>query len=110
MPYSIVILESAEQDLQEIKRYVIQRFSSKAWKKTSTQLKATLKQLQQFPYSGNIPQEIALFELHQFQQVICDMNRIVYEIEQDKIFIHMIVDVRRDMKSLLMKRLIRKSN
>jgi len=110
MSYSIVILESAEQDLQEIKHYVTQRFSLKAWKKTSTQLKSTLKKLQQFPYSGNIPPEISMFELHQFQQMVCDMNRIIYEIRQDQIIIHMIVDVRRDMKSLLMKRLMRKGN
>ncbi|MBK8188095.1 MAG: type II toxin-antitoxin system RelE/ParE family toxin [Cellvibrio sp.] len=108
MHYSLIVLESAETDLKEIKHYVNQRFSAGIWKKTSNQLKTALKQIQRFPYSGSIPIEVIELQLNQYQQIICDMNRIIYEIDDNKILIHMIVDVRRDMKSLLMKRLMKK--
>lgn len=108
MHYSLIILESAETDLKEIKHYVIHRFSAGTWKKTFSQLKTALKQIQRFPYSGSIPTEVVELQLNQYQQIVCDMNRIIYEIDDNKILIHMIVDVRRDMKSLLMKRLMKK--
>jgi toxin ParE1/3/4 len=35
------------------------------------------------------------------------MNRIIYEVRQDILYIHIIVDARRDLKTLLIRRLLR---
>jgi hypothetical protein len=35
------------------------------------------------------------------------MNRIVYEVRQDIVYIHIVCDTRKDMKSLLTRRLMR---
>lgn len=35
------------------------------------------------------------------------MNRIIYEVRQDAIYIHIIVDTRRDFNALLTRRLLR---
>jgi hypothetical protein len=48
-----------------------------------------------------------MLDLNEYRQVVSGMNRIIYEIRQDAVFIHAVVDVRRDMVSLLTKRLLR---
>jgi hypothetical protein len=48
-----------------------------------------------------------MLNLSEYRQVLCGMNRIIYEIRQDVVFIHAVVDVRRDMVSLLTRRLLR---
>lgn len=107
MRMRVVILDSAERDLKELKSYLVKNFSLEVWRDTYGSLKESIRHLQSFPLSGSIPDEIEKFNLHQFRQVVSGLNRIIYEVRQDKIYVHMIVDVRRDMTSLLTRRLLR---
>ena len=107
MSLNIVILESAELDLQELRSYILKHFSLKTWQDTYNCLKETIRNLQVFPQAGSLPEEIEKLNLSQYRQVISGMNRIIYEVRQETIYIHIIVDVRRDMKALLTRRLLR---
>jgi plasmid stabilization system protein ParE len=106
----IVILESAERDLQVLRGYLIRNFSAEIWRSSYSKLKHAIRTLVEFPLSGNIPDEIKNLGLGHYRQVVSGMNRIIYEVRQDTIYIHMIVDVRRDMSSLLAQRLLRDSS
>jgi hypothetical protein len=44
---------------------------------------------------------------HQYRQLLCGMYRIIYEVRQDVVYIHLIVDTRRDLSALLLRRLVR---
>lgn len=107
MGLKIVILESAEHDLKDLRSYVVKNFSSDAWQDNYTKLKESIRNLKTFPLAGGIPDEIAKLNLSQYRQLVSGQNRIVYEVRQDRIYIHMIVDVRRDMHALLTRRLLR---
>jgi hypothetical protein len=45
--------------------------------------------------------------LTQYRQILSGMNRIIYEVRQDAVYIHLVVDTRRDLKDVLMQRLTR---
>jgi hypothetical protein len=45
--------------------------------------------------------------LTQYRQVIPGMNRIVYELRNEVIYIHIVCDTRRNTQSLLTRRLLR---
>ncbi len=107
--FRVVILDSAEQDLKELRAYVIKNFSIKVWRSTFEKIKETMRNLQHFPQAGLIPDEILKLNLTHYRQVLSGMNRIVYEVRQDNIYVHVITDVRRDMNSLLIRRLLRAS-
>lgn len=109
MGMNIVILESAERDLKALRSYIIKNFSPEIWRNTYAKLKESIRNLQDFPLAGGIPDEIEKLNLDQYRQVVSGSNRIVYEVRQDSIYIHMIVDVRRDMSALLTRRLLRDS-
>ena len=107
MKAQVVFLEQSEHDLIELKHYVLHSFSKKIWQQCFVSLKKTVKRIQLFPESGKIPPELEALNLVQYRQVISGMNRIIYEIRGNIIYIHIICDTRKDLNSLLFNRLLR---
>ncbi|MFZ6723629.1 type II toxin-antitoxin system RelE/ParE family toxin [Undibacterium sp. Ji49W] len=107
MGFRVVILNSAEQDLRELKAYIVKDFSLDTWRTTYAKIKEVIRNLQDFPQTGSIPDEIEKLNLTQYRQVLSGMNRVIYEVRQDIIYIHIVVDARRDMSALLTRRLLR---
>ena len=103
----VVILASAEQDLQELRAYSVKNFSLATWQVTYSDLKKAIRRLAQFPLTGGIPEALEALQLVQYRQVLSGKNRLIYEVRGDTVFVHLIVDVRRDMASVLMRRLVR---
>jgi plasmid stabilization system protein ParE len=107
MTIKVVVLASAKQDLIELRAYLIKNFSPSVWQQSYQAIKDATRRLQQFPRSGTIPGEIEKLNLSQYRQVICGMNRIIYELRGDMIYLHAIVDARREMTLLLTRRMLR---
>jgi toxin ParE1/3/4 len=107
MSFKIIILESAEHDLKELRSYIVKDFSQETWQKTFGRIKEAIRNLKTFPYAGSIPEEFEKINLSQYGQVISGMNRIIYEVRQDSVYIHLIADTRRDLKTVLIRRLLR---
>lgn len=104
---NVVMLESAEHDLKELWSYIIKNFSVETWQNSYDKIKEAIRNLKTFPNVGSIPEEFEKLSLSQYRQVLSGMNRIIYEVRQDTIYIHIITDTRRDLKALLTKRLLR---
>lgn len=103
----VVILESAEADLHALRSYIVKNFSAGTWQATYGKLKESIRNLAAFPYLGAIPPELDAIHLTQYRQLLSGMNRLIYEVRQDTVYVHIVADTRRDMKSLLMRRLVR---
>ena len=103
----VVILDSAEQDLKQLRTYIIKEFSRDTWLKTFGKIKTSIRNLAKFPLLGAIPSELEALHLTQYRQILSGKNRIIYEPRPDAVYVYMVVDARRDMKSLLMQRLMR---
>lgn len=107
MSLSVVFLKSAEQDVKELKHYVIRRFGVETWQSTLSKLKESIYTLQAHPQAGKVPDELSTLNPGQFRQIISGMNRVIYEIRQETIYIHIVCDNRRDMQGLLNRRMMR---
>ncbi|MDP2902820.1 MAG: type II toxin-antitoxin system RelE/ParE family toxin [Methylovulum sp.] len=106
MSFKVVMLESAEHDLKELKAYIVKNFSVETWRNTYDKIKKVIRNLKTFPHAGSIPEELEKLNLCQYRQVLSGMNRIIYEVRQDTLYIHIIADARRDLKTLLARRLL----
>nr|WP_253219605.1 type II toxin-antitoxin system RelE/ParE family toxin [Pseudomonas chlororaphis] len=100
-------MHSAETDLIELRTYLTQRFSTAIWQSSYGNLKQAIRQLATLPYAGVIPEELEQLHIGHYRQILSGMNRIIYEVRDATVYIHVIADTRRDMQSLLMKRLLR---
>ena len=103
----VYFLAEAEQDLKELRRYILRTFGETAWADSYQKIKASVDLLQTAPDSGSIPDELADLQPGRYRQVISGMNRILYEIREDALYIHIVCDSRRDMRTLLSRRLVR---
>jgi plasmid stabilization system protein ParE len=105
--FSVVFLKSAEQDIKELKHYVIRRFGIETWQSTLNKLKESIHTLQTHPQAGKVPDELVAINSGQYRQIISSMNRVIYEIRRETIYIHIVCDNRRDMQGLLNRRMMR---
>jgi toxin ParE1/3/4 len=103
----VVILDSAEQDLKDLRSYIVKNFSQATWLKTYSKLKESIRNLATFPLLGAVPHELESLNMNQYRQIVSGMNRVIYEPRADAVYIYMIVDTRRDLETLLMQRLMR---
>ncbi|MDO9220838.1 MAG: type II toxin-antitoxin system RelE/ParE family toxin [Thiobacillus sp.] len=103
----VVFLKDAESDLHDLRTYFIHQFSNAAWRVHSRKLKQAILKLAEFPQIGNVPDEIAHLGISRYRQLIAGQTRVVYEIQSEIIFIHIVCDSRRNMRTLLTQRLLR---
>lgn len=104
MPFQVIVSHSAEHDLKELRTYIRGNFGQGTWQLAYRHIKSAITRLAQFPHEGSVPDELVRLKLPQFRQVIAGKNRIVYEIKQDTILVHLIADTRRDYRALLKAR------
>lgn len=107
MKYEVVILKSAEQDLRDLRTYLLKNLGVDTWRESLEKIKAAVDNLKTFPFIGVTPDALEHINLTQYRQVLAGKNRIVYELRQSIVYIHIITDTRRDMTSLLTRRLLR---
>ncbi|MFN3304049.1 MAG: type II toxin-antitoxin system RelE/ParE family toxin [Roseateles sp.] len=103
----VVFLPGAEQDLRDIRRYVLKKFGAPAWADTLARLRATVDTLKAFPMSGAVPEELAELGSERYRQLVSGKNRVIYEPVAEVVYVHIVCDVRRDLHGLLGRRLLR---
>ncbi|WP_460118905.1 type II toxin-antitoxin system RelE/ParE family toxin [Pseudomonas sp. S2_C03] len=106
MSLKVVILQSAETDLKELRTYLTRQFSNQTWQNTFANLKTAIRNLGEQPYAGSTPEEIDKLNLSQYRQILVGMNRVIYEVRGQTVFVHIIVDTRKSLLALLLKRLV----
>ncbi|SAL76741.1 Plasmid stabilization system protein [Caballeronia peredens] len=102
----VVILPAAEADIRDIRRYVVKKFGKADWQARYQKLKQSVATLQEFPESGKVPEELSDFNPDGYREVVSGQNRVIYNFTKEIIFVHVVADTRRDMKTLLQKRLL----
>lgn len=105
--YKVNLSFSAEEDLCEIYKYVYLNDSKEKAERLYSKLYEKCVMLQKYPYRGHIPQELTLFGINDFLEIIYKPYRIIYQVIEKEVFVHCILDGRRDMQKLLQERLIR---
>jgi toxin ParE1/3/4 len=65
-----------------------------------------IETLDELPERGSIPKELARLGVEDFRQLIVPPYRVIYQIEQTVVFVLLIADGRRDMQTLLERRLL----
>ncbi|MDR5827881.1 type II toxin-antitoxin system RelE/ParE family toxin [Caballeronia sp. LP006] len=101
------VLPTARIGIEELRSYIVRTFGWETWRQTSAHLQETIRQIRQFPESGHIPVELEGFVDDTFRQVISGKNRIVYQVREGVLYIHLVCDTRRDLQALLQRIVLR---
>jgi plasmid stabilization system protein ParE len=106
MSLRVVVLSGAEGDLRELRAYVGRRFGAKTWANTVAALRTAFERIGTHPETGRVPEELAALAFVQYRQVVVGKNRVIYEVRGSIAFIHLVCDSRRDLKAVLLRRLV----
>jgi toxin ParE1/3/4 len=106
MTFEVVITTGAERDLAELDAYIAQHDSPGNADHVLDQLLRVIDRLAHFPERGVCPSELAELGAREFRQVFFKPYRVIYRIHGKRVFVVVIADGRRDMRTLLMQRLL----
>lgn len=107
MTFEVLLVESAERDLEELYDYVAESDGEGAAADLLDRFVEAFESLEELPRHGRIPPELADLGLNEFREIRFKPYRIIYTLEDEIVFVHVISDGRRDMRSLLTRRLLR---
>jgi len=105
--YRVRLTEDAEQDLIDIYRYIALRDSVENAAYVLDHLESLCSRLTELPERDHVPPELDRIGVTSYREVNFKPYRVIYEVIRQDVFIHCILDGRRDIASLLERRLIR---
>ena len=105
--YRVRLAEDAEQDLVDIHRFVASHDSAEKAAYVLDQLESICSCLAELPERGHVPAELDRVGVSNFREAHFKPYRVIYEVIKQDVFIHCVLDGRRDMQSLLERRLLR---
>lgn len=106
MDYEVLITEGAEHDLEEIYDHIAEFDSPEKADYVLSRLLEVAKRLATFPDRGPHPKELQALGIREYRQTFFKPYRLIYRVIGKQVFIYLIADGRRDMQSLLSRRLL----
>ena len=104
--FEVLLTEGAEQDLEAIHDYISEFDCVANANYVLDQLMELAEKLSRFPERGSYPKELVALGIKEYRQTSFKPYRVVYRIAGSQVIIYLIADGRRDMQSVLARRLL----
>jgi len=105
--YEVYVIEDAERDLFDIYSYISRNDSVESAEYVFDAIQDTCLSLNTLPARGHVPPELERVGIYEYLEIHFKPYRIIYQVRENEIFIHCILDGRRSLQDLLQERLIR---
>jgi len=105
--YDVIFDEDAQDDLFDIYAFVALNDSVDRADRLFAALRQTCLKLRKLPLRGNIPKELSEIGVMEFREVHYKPYRIIYSLASTNVFVHCVLDGRRDIQDILQERLLR---
>ena len=106
MRYEVHLTRGAERDLEDIVDYITGTESTSRASDVLDRLLRTAQELETLPLRGVHPRELVELGIREYRQVFFKPYRMIYRVVADRVYIYLIADGRRNMQSLLTRRLL----
>lgn len=106
MSYQVFLTLHAARDLEELDGYLAQSESDAKADYVLSKIEAVLQRLSESPERGTRPRELLTLGIGKYRQVYFKPYRIIYTVRGKEVYVLLIADGRRDMESLLQRRLL----
>lgn len=104
--FEVLLTEGAEQDLESIYDYIAEFDSVTSANYVLDALMEVVEGLSSFPERGSYPKELVGLGIKEYRQTFFKPYRLIYRITGNEVIIYLIADGRRDMQSVLARRLL----
>lgn len=104
--HEVLLTAGAEQDLESIHSHIAEFDCAENAGRVLDQLMDVVERLAQFRERGSYPKELIALGIRDFRQAHFKPWRVIYRVIERRVVIYLIVDGRRDMASVLARRLL----
>ncbi|WP_028456633.1 type II toxin-antitoxin system RelE/ParE family toxin [Chitinilyticum litopenaei] len=104
--FEVLLTEGAEQDLEAIHDYISEFDCVTNANQVLDELMVVVDSLSQFPARGSYPKELVGLGIKEYRQTLFKPYRVIYRVTGSQVIVYLIADGRRDMQSLLARRLL----
>ncbi len=107
MKYEVFLSTDAERDVLDICSFLEDKVTSVRTDDLFDGLKNTLLSLEEFPERGHYTPELEKIHVRDYREIHFRIYRIIYRIIGQNIYIHAVLDGRRNLADILFERIIR---
>jgi toxin ParE1/3/4 len=106
MSYEVSLTKDAERDLEVIYLYIAEHDSQAAADHVLERLAQAADALRTSPDRGSYVNELRSLGISEYRQVFFKPYRLIYRVHGKQVIVYVVADGRRDMASLLARRLL----
>jgi toxin ParE1/3/4 len=106
MPFKVFLTDDAVRDLEQVYDYIEHHDAPSRAEYVLGKIEKAFLSLSENPNRGAYPRELSALGIKEYREVFFKPYRIIYRVEGRRAYVLMIVDGRRDMQTLLERRLL----
>ncbi len=104
--YQVEVIEDAWNDIYDISQYVLGSDSVAKAEQLIDKIENLCFSLENIPERGHIAHELERLQISDYREIHYKSYRILYQIINNCVYIHRVLDGGRDIEQLLIKRLL----
>jgi toxin ParE1/3/4 len=104
--FKVLLTHGAEQDLEAIHDYISEFDCVANANHVLDTLMKVVENLSKLPERGSYPKELVSLGIKEYRQTFFKPYRVIYRVTGSHVIIYLIADGRRDMQSVLARRLL----
>ncbi|MFC7459073.1 type II toxin-antitoxin system RelE/ParE family toxin [Hydrogenophaga defluvii] len=104
--FEVLLTEGAEQDLEAIHDHICQFDCVANANDVLDAVMDMVDSLSKFPERGSYPKELVGLGIKEYRQTFFKPYRVIYRVRGRQVIIYLIADGRRDMQTVLARRLL----
>lgn len=105
MRFEVLLTQDANRDLEEIYAYIARHDALGKADELLDGIGNVVENLARFPRRGSYPRELLALGIREYRQKVFKSYRIIYRVIEQRVYVYLIADGRRDFQSLLARRL-----
>ena len=106
MSSTVFLTADASRDLEEIYQYIARHDAPEKAEQVLSKIERSIKNLSKYPERGVYPKELLSLGIRDYREVFFKPYRLIYRVINDRVYVLLIADGRRDMQTLLQRRLL----
>ena len=107
MTFKVYIIEDAERDVLEIYDYIALSDSIEKAEYMLKNIEEKCSSLGELPSRGHFPPELERIGIFEYREIHVKPYRIIYQVIDSRVYVHCVLDGRRELQKLLENRLLR---
>ena len=106
MSFKVLLTADAARDLEEIYQYIIRHDAPGKAEHVLISIEKTFSSLSKAPERGAYPKELLALGIRDYREIFFKSYRVIYRVLGNVVHVFLIADGRRDMQTLLQRRLL----